>query len=34
VVSPGTYAWQPAVIQAVDAPEMGASTEATTYTIR
>jgi hypothetical protein len=34
VVSPGTYTWQPAVIQAVDAPELGAATEPLTYTIR
>ncbi|HTK45006.1 MAG TPA: Ig-like domain-containing protein [Patescibacteria group bacterium] len=34
VVSPGTYTWQPAVIQAVDAPELGAATKPTTYTIR
>jgi len=34
VVSPGTYTWQPAVIQAVDAPELGAATDPLTYTIR
>ncbi len=34
VVSPGTFTWEPAIIQAVDAPEIGAATEATTFRIR
>jgi alpha-2-macroglobulin len=34
VVSPGTYSWQPAVMQAVDAPELGAATPAQSFTIR
>jgi hypothetical protein len=34
VVSPGTYRWEPAVLQAERAPTIGGSTEATTYTIR
>ncbi|MEO8273214.1 MAG: Ig-like domain-containing protein [Chloroflexota bacterium] len=34
VVSPGTYRWEPAVIQAELEPTVGASTPETTYTIR
>ncbi|HEX5589406.1 MAG TPA: Ig-like domain-containing protein [Candidatus Limnocylindrales bacterium] len=34
VVTPGTFTWEPAVIQHVAAPEVGATTPATTYTIR
>jgi hypothetical protein len=34
VVSPGTYRWEPAVVQSERAPTVGASTPATTYTIR
>jgi len=33
VVTPGTYTWEPAVIQSVSAPSIGSSTPATTYTI-
>ena len=33
VVAPGTYAWEPAVVQLVDAPTIGAATAATTVTI-
>jgi uncharacterized protein YfaS (alpha-2-macroglobulin family) len=34
VVSPGTYRWEPAVLQSAMAPSLGASTPGTTYTIR
>jgi hypothetical protein len=34
VISPGTYTWEPAIIQALDAPEVGAATEPFTYRIR
>lgn len=34
VVTPGTYRWEPAVIQSTTAPSLGASTPATTYVIR
>jgi alpha-2-macroglobulin len=34
VVSPGTYRWEPAIIQSVDAPEVGAATDGFTFTIR
>ena len=34
VVTPGTYRWEPAVIQSTTAPSLGASTPATSYTIR
>ncbi|MES1239509.1 MAG: hypothetical protein ABUL57_01465, partial [Chloroflexota bacterium] len=34
VVSPGTYAWEPAIIQSVAAPEVGMATSAFTFTIR
>lgn len=34
VVSPGTYTWEPAVIQSVDAPELGVSVAGFRYTIR
>jgi uncharacterized protein YfaS (alpha-2-macroglobulin family) len=34
VVSPGTFTWEPAVVQAVLAPEVGATTPVTSYTIR
>jgi hypothetical protein len=34
VVSPGTYTWEPAIIQSVDAPELGAATGSTSFTIR
>lgn len=34
VVSPGTYTWEPAVMQSVDAPELGSATEAFEFTIR
>ncbi len=34
VVSPGTYRWEPAVIQSEAAPSVGSSTPAMTYTIR
>ena len=34
VVSPGTYRWEPAIVQFELDPRIGASTEATTYTIR
>jgi uncharacterized protein YfaS (alpha-2-macroglobulin family) len=34
VVSPGTYTWEPAVIQLDAAPDIGATTDAETYTIR
>jgi hypothetical protein len=33
VVSPGTYTWEPAVIQSVVAPDLGASTPIAGYTI-
>ncbi len=33
VVSAGTYRWEPAVIQAVAAPEIGSATAVITYTI-
>jgi hypothetical protein len=33
VVTPGTYRWEPAVIQSLAAAELGASTEVTSYTI-
>ena len=33
VVAPGTYAWEPAVVELVGAPSIGASTAATTVTI-
>lgn len=33
VISPGTYQWEPAVLQSELAPTLGASTPATTYTI-
>jgi hypothetical protein len=34
VVTPGTYRWEPAVVQSETAPTVGSSTPATTYTIR
>lgn len=34
VVSPGTYRWEPAVVQSQLAPTIGASTPSTTYVIR
>jgi hypothetical protein len=34
VVSPGTYTWEPALIQSVNAPEVGAATERFAFTIR
>jgi hypothetical protein len=34
VVTPGTYRWEPAVVQSEAAPTLGSSTPATTYTIR
>ena len=34
VVSPGTYTWEPAVVQLVTAPTIGNVSESTTYTIR
>jgi uncharacterized protein YfaS (alpha-2-macroglobulin family) len=34
VVSPGTYRWEPAIIQSVAAPEVGMATGAFTFTIR
>lgn len=34
VVSPGTYRWEPAILQFEVDPRIGASTEATTFTIR
>jgi hypothetical protein len=34
VVSPGTYTWEPTVVQSVVAPTAGNSTDALTYTIR
>jgi hypothetical protein len=34
VVSGGTFTWEPAVVQSVAAPEVGATTPVTTYTIR
>lgn len=34
VVTPGTYRWEPAVLQWEAGPELGASTAATTYVIR
>ncbi|MEO5704994.1 MAG: Ig-like domain-containing protein [Candidatus Limnocylindrales bacterium] len=34
VVSPGTYRWEPAVLQSEAAPSVGSSTAATTYVIR
>ena len=33
VVAPGTYAWEPAVVQSVTAPAIGASVPATTVTV-
>jgi hypothetical protein len=33
VVTPGTFRWEPAVVQLVDAPSIGAWTPAATYTI-
>jgi len=33
VVAPGMYAWEPAVVELVGAPSIGASTAATTVTI-
>lgn len=33
VVTPGTYTWEPAVIQSIAAPSVGSSTPATSYTI-
>ena len=34
VVSAGTFTWEPAVVQSIAAPEVGATTPVTTYTIR
>jgi len=34
VVSPGTFTWEPAVVQSVAAPDVGATTPVTSYTIR
>ena len=34
VVSPGTYTWEPALVQAAIAPSLGSSTPVSTYTIR
>jgi hypothetical protein len=34
VVSAGTFRWEPAVVQSIVAPEVGATTPVTTYTIR
>ena len=34
VVSPGTYRWEPAIVQMAAAPEIGAATASTSYTIR
>jgi hypothetical protein len=34
VVTPGTYIWEPAVIRAADAPEIGATTPGLTYRIK
>ncbi len=34
VVSAGTFAWEPAVVQSATAPDVGATTPVTTYTIR
>ena len=34
VVSPGTYTWEPAVVQLVTAPTVGNATDKSTYTIR
>jgi hypothetical protein len=34
VVSPGTYRWEPAIIQSVAAPEIGMATNAFTFTIK
>jgi hypothetical protein len=34
VVSPGTFTWEPAVVQSIAAPAVGATTPVTTYTIR
>lgn len=34
VVTPGTYTWEPAVVQSETAPTVGSSTALTTYTIR
>lgn len=34
VVSPGTYRWEPTIVQSVLAPEVGAATSGSTYTIR
>jgi hypothetical protein len=33
VVTPGTYTWEPAVIQSVTAPSIGSSTPVISYTI-
>jgi uncharacterized protein YfaS (alpha-2-macroglobulin family) len=33
VVTPGTYRWEPAVIQSVAAPSVGSSTPVESYTI-
>ncbi len=34
VVSPGTFRWEPAIVQMVTAPEIGAATATTSYVIR
>jgi hypothetical protein len=34
VVSPGTFTWEPAVVQSVTAPDVGATTAGMSYTIR
>src|SRR5205814_4754882 len=34
VVTPGSYRWEPAVIQSVTSPGLGAATAASIYTIR
>jgi len=34
VVSPGTFTWEPAVVQSLAAPAVGATTPVTSYTIR
>jgi uncharacterized protein YfaS (alpha-2-macroglobulin family) len=34
IVSAGTFTWEPAVVQSIAAPAVGATTPATTYTIR
>ena len=34
VISPGTYVWEPAVIQLETAPRVGAATDSVSYTIR